>query len=43
MPVDLRSESKFSTESGVDIKRRKNSESTGIFSLRVTMKAPDHV
>jgi hypothetical protein len=43
MPVDLRSESKFSTESGVDIKRRNNSESTGIFSLRVTMKAPDHV
>jgi len=43
MPVDLRSESKFSTESGVEIKRRNNSETTGIFSLRVTMKAPDHV
>ena len=43
MPVDLRSESKFSTESGVDIKRRSNLETTGVFSLRITMKAPDHV
>jgi len=43
MPVDLRSDSKFSTESGVDIKRRSNIESTGVFSLRVIMKAPDHV
>ena len=43
MPVDLRSESKFSTESGVEIMRRSNLESTGIFSLRITMKAPDHV
>jgi hypothetical protein len=43
MPVDLRSESKFSTESGVDIKRRNSLESTGVFSLRITMKAPDHV
>ena len=43
MPVDLRSESKFSTESGVDIKRSSNLETTGVFSLRITMKAPDHV
>ena len=43
MPVDLRSESKFSTESGVEIKRRNSLESTGVFSLRITMKAPDHV
>ncbi len=43
MPVDLRSESKFSTESGVDINRRSNIETTGVFSLRITMKAPDHV
>ncbi|NOQ89647.1 MAG: hypothetical protein GQ549_01735 [Gammaproteobacteria bacterium] len=43
MPVDLRSESKFSTESGVDVKRRnKNSELTGIFSLKIIMKEPDH-
>ena len=43
MPVDLRSDSQFSTESGVDIQQRSNAESTGIFSLRITMKAPDHV
>ena len=43
MPVDLRSESKFSTESGVDIKQRSSLESTGVFSLKITMKAPDHV
>ena len=43
MPVDLRSESKFSTESGVDIKRNSKKESSGIFSLKITMKAPDHV
>ena len=43
MPVDLRSESKFSTESGVDINLKGTKESSGIFSLKVTMKAPDHV
>ena len=43
MPVDLRSESKFSTESGVDIKQRNNMESSGVFSLEITMKAADHV
>jgi len=43
MPVDLRSESKFSTESGVDIKGRSNKEMSGIFSLKITMKAPEHV
>lgn len=43
MPVDLRSESKFSTESGVEIRRRTSLETTGVFSLRITMKAPDHV
>ncbi len=42
MPVDLRSESKFSTESGVDIKQGSNRESSGIFSLKIIMKAPDH-
>lgn len=42
MPVDLRSESKFVTESGVDVKRHENEESSGVFSLRITMKAPDH-
>jgi len=43
MPVDLRSESKFSTESGVDIKQGGSRESSGVFSLKITMKAPDHV
>ena len=43
MPVDLRSESQFSTESGVDIRRSINSETSGIFSFEITMKAPGHV
>lgn len=43
MPVDLRSDSKFSTESGVEIKRRRGDESSGVFSLKITMRAPDHV
>jgi hypothetical protein len=43
MPVDLRSESKFSSESGVDIKQRDKKEITGIFSLEITMKAPGNV
>jgi len=43
MPVDLRSESKFSTESGVEIKQGSNRETSGVFSLKITMKAPDHV
>jgi len=43
MPVDLRSESKFSTESGVDVKhQKKGNESIGIFSLKILMKEPDH-
>lgn len=43
MPVDLRSESKFSTESGVDITRRGKDQGSGIFSLKIIMKAPNHV
>ncbi len=43
MPVDLRPESKFSTESGVDIKRGSKKETSGVFSLKITMKAPGHV
>jgi len=42
MPVDLRSESKFSTESGVEIKQGNKKELSGVFSLRIIMKAPDH-
>ncbi|MFV9615259.1 MAG: hypothetical protein ACNYZG_04835 [Gammaproteobacteria bacterium] len=42
MPVDLRSESKFSTESGVEIKQGNKKQLSGVFSLRIIMKAPDH-
>jgi hypothetical protein len=42
MPVDLRSESRFSSESGVEIKQQGNSVS-GVFSLKITMRAPGHV
>ena len=43
MPVDLRSESKFSTESGVEMKQSNKREISGVFALKITMKAPDHV
>lgn len=43
MPVDLRSGSKFATESGVETKTSSSKETTGVFTLQVTMKAPDHV
>ncbi|MCK5396492.1 MAG: hypothetical protein KAJ32_10885, partial [Gammaproteobacteria bacterium] len=43
MPVDLRSESKFSTESGVDAQGNKGEKTTGVFSFKIIMKAPDHV
>jgi len=43
MPVDLRSKSKFSTESGVDVKRQIKKETSGVFSLKIIMKAPEHV
>jgi hypothetical protein len=43
MPVDLRSESKFSTESGVEIRQGIKGKVFGGFSLKITMKAPGHV
>ena len=43
MPVDLRSESKFSTESGVEMKRRKESDASGVFRLEIIMKEPNNV
>ena len=43
MPVDLRPESKFSAESGVEMKQGNKRESSGVFTLKITMKAPDHV
>ena len=43
MPVDLRSNSVFSTESGVDISSRNSNKITGEFSFKIIMKAPGHV
>ena len=42
MPVDMRSESRFSTEAGVDTFKHGKNEISGIFTLKVTMKSPDH-
>lgn len=42
LPVDLRSESRFATESGSDIKRSGNKESDGVFILQILMKAPNN-
>jgi hypothetical protein len=42
MPVEVRSEKMFTDESGVDAKTVKQ-EQTGLFSLRIIMKAPDRV
>ncbi len=43
MPVDLRSESKFASQSGVDIKHKAGKEVSGLFSLKITMQAPGDV
>ncbi|MDT8282344.1 MAG: hypothetical protein RQ982_05950 [Gammaproteobacteria bacterium] len=40
MPVDLRSESKFATESGVDVQKQGSINSSGVFSLEIIMKEP---
>lgn len=42
MPVEVRSEKGFTDESGVDAKTV-TQEQTGLFSLRIIMKAPDRV
>jgi len=42
MPVDLRPESNFSTESGIDTAQRSDRGQSGVFSLKIIMKAPDH-
>lgn len=42
MPVEVRSEKMFSDEGGSEIKKTKQ-ERTGVFSLKITMKAPDRV
>ncbi len=43
MPVDLRSASKFSSESGIDIRAENRRQASGLFALKITMKAPGHV
>ena len=43
MPVDLRSESQFSTEAGVEVQTRQIGKSGSVFSFEVIMKAPNHV
>ena len=40
VPVEVRSERMFTDESGVDAKAAKHDQ-TGLFSLRIIMKAPD--
>jgi len=42
LPVDTRSDSKFATESGLNASIRKKS-ATGLFSLKIIMRAPDNV
>jgi len=42
LPVDLRSESQFSSESGINVKKGKDAVS-GLFSLKVIMKEPGNV
>lgn len=43
MPVDVRSKSRFATESGIKSQQQRNSETTGLFSLRIIMKEPGNV
>jgi hypothetical protein len=43
MPVDLRSESKFSSESGIDVNPASSRDTSGTFSFKITMKEPGHV
>jgi hypothetical protein len=43
MPVDLRSESKFSSQSGVNIQQDKRTDKEGVFSFEITMRAPENV
>jgi len=43
MPVDLRSISKFSSETGIDIRQGNKSQASGVFTIKIIMKAPGHV
>lgn len=42
VPVDLRPESKFATESGSNIKDSANKETDGVFILHIIMQVPNH-
>jgi hypothetical protein len=43
MPVDLRSESNFSSQTGAENKVNRSSANRGVFILKVVMRAPEHV
>lgn len=43
MPVDMRSVSKFASESGVAIRQANKRQTSGVFSVEIIMKAPGHV
>ncbi len=43
MPVDLRSESKFSTESGMNVTSARNKDNAGLFSLEIVMQGNENV
>ena len=43
MPVDLRSESKFSSETGLNSSSGKSGSLSGVFSFKIIMKEPGHV
>ena len=43
LPVDMRSNSKFSTESGVELNDKKGRDLRGMFKLKLTMRASEHV
>ena len=43
MPVDLRSQSKFSTEAGVNVRSVKNKNNVGSFSLEIVMQGKHNV
>jgi len=42
MPVDLRPDSNFTSQTGAELKQ-KDASVSGMFSLRVIMRAPDRV
>jgi len=43
LPVDMRSESNFATEYGLELNQRNAKDVSGLFKLQIIMKAPEHV